>query len=503
MAYVTQSPADLRKRVAKECGWFWDNVTRTCTIDLSSFGYRSVQFTYLDPVFVWLLQCSELLQHDKKLLWEAQVLKNSSGDELFGSGVQYGLLMRAAHTSIPNGGVPALMNLSWDGGDTGFAQRSACPICLQVMNTNCGSKHAVGLLGYLPKIEVSQAEKPKQTYKDASFHVQQTCIGHILKLIERYAQHGFRGSLHGIEMLFFPRLCAMTLDTMERVKYFGLRSIHSCGHCTLRNGRSATRRSRRHNPQDIQRMLKFATQEVHTQDLISHRARIRAKLFRHGFDYKHRCRLPDFADNCLVHVPEFPNVLFQGLCQFERLHTFYIVYCEYFMELVTACLLPNTQAKVAAYVKQCHAFRDPVTGIAHPALQTILKMNHLTAERRVRAIFYWAHVLGTTAEVAVPPMRTHILVALSTLQLMLISTRGHRPYTRRELNVIYHEVGRQFFTALEALAAYADDKRMQSGLEAHRRRPNHTRPPVPFKRMRRFVHTSNKSNPCMYLHFEK
>ena len=231
--------------MAKECGWFWDNVTRTCTIDLSSFGYRSVQFTYLDPVFVWLLQCSELLQHDKKLLWEAQVLKNSSGDELFGSGVQYGLLMRAAHTSIPNGGVPALMNLSWDGGDTGFAQRSACPICLQVMNTNCGSKHAVGLLGYLPKIEVSQAEKPKQTYKDASFHVQQTCIGHILKLIERYAQHGFRGSLHGIEMLFFPRLCAMTLDTMERVKYFGLRSIHSCGgHCTLRNGRSATRRSR-------------------------------------------------------------------------------------------------------------------------------------------------------------------------------------------------------------------------------------------------------------------
>lgn len=183
----------LRKHISKQCGGFWDNVKRSRKIDLSKFGYASVTFTYLDPVFVWLQQCSSLLQHGKKLIWKAEVLKNDSGDEMFGSGVQYGLLMREAMKSIPNGGVPALMNLSWDGGDTGFAKRSACPICLQVMNCNSGSSLAVGLLGYLPKIEVSKAERETKNYKDAAFHLLQTCIGLILQLIERHAQHGFKG----------------------------------------------------------------------------------------------------------------------------------------------------------------------------------------------------------------------------------------------------------------------------------------------------------------------
>lgn len=287
--------------------------------------------------------------------------------------------------------------------------------------------------------------------------------------------------------MFFPRLGAMTLDTIERVKYFGLRSIHSCGYCTLRNGRSATRRSRRHDPVMIQMLLACATRECHTRNGISERAKSRAKLYRHGLNYKYKCRLLDFANHCLVHVPDFPNTLFEGLCQFERLHMFYIAYCQYLMDLLSTCLLPSMRAKVAWYAKRCHNFRDPVTGIAHPTLHTLLKMNHLTAERRVRAIFYWAHVLGTTAEVLVTPMRTHALVAVSTLQLLLISVRGHRPYTRREMQLIYHEVGRQFFVALESLAEYADDHRMESGMEAHRRRPNHTRPPVPFKRLKRFA----------------
>ena len=148
---------------------------------------------YLDPVFVWLRQCSKLLENGKELLWQAQILQDKSGDCLFGAGVQFGLLMRAAQNSIPFGGVPALMNLSWDGGETGFAARSACPITLQVMNTNCGSKHAVGLLAYLPKIEVSQVERVEAKFKAAECFLLQTCIGMIVSLIEKYAQHGFTG----------------------------------------------------------------------------------------------------------------------------------------------------------------------------------------------------------------------------------------------------------------------------------------------------------------------
>lgn len=279
----------------------------------------------------------------------------------------------------------------------------------------------------------------------------------------------------------------MTLDTIERVKYFGLRSIHACAYCTLRNGRSCTRRSRRHDPQVIQLLFDWAARECHLQYRISQRAKARAKLLRHGFQWKRRCRLLDFAKHCLVNVPEFPNTLFAGMCHFERLHTFYINYCQYLMDLLSRCVLGNMHAKVTEYVKRCHNFRDPITGKAHPRLNTILKMNHLTGERRVRAIFYWAHVLGTTAEVLEVSVRHHALVAVSTLQLMLIATRGHRPYSRKEMEIIFIEGGRQFFVALEAIAVFVDDKRMTSGAEAHRRRPNHVRPPVPFKRMKRFV----------------
>ena len=165
---------------------------------------------------------------------------------------------------------------------------------------------------------------------------------------------------------------------------------------------------------------------------------------------------------------------------------FYINYCQYLTDGLAACVLRPMRAKVAEYVSRCHCFRDPITGRAHPRLQTILKMSHLTAERRVRSIFYWAHVLGTTAEVLVAPARMHALVAVSTLQLMLIATRGHRPYTRTELEEIFHNVGRQFFRAMESLSSIADDMRMEKGHEAHRRRPNDTHPPVPFKRMRRY-----------------
>ena len=41
--------------------------------------------------------------------------------------------------------------------------------------------------------------------------------------------------------------------------------------------------------------------------------------------------------------------------------------------------------------------KTSITGHTHPRLPTVLKMTHLTAERRVRALFYWAHVLGTKA----------------------------------------------------------------------------------------------------------
>ena len=194
----------------------------------------------------------------------------STGEHMFGAGIEYGLLLRTAKTDIPEGGDVALMNLSWDGGDTGFAARSACPICMQVMNTNSGSTDAVGLISYLPKIEVSESFKQEESYKQAVFHMMQECIGKILECIESRAEHGFTCRIGGSERLFFPRLGAMSLDTIERVKYFGLRNVRSCPYCTLRNGRSASRRSRRQDPDVLDLKFRWALREAHTRALIGH-----------------------------------------------------------------------------------------------------------------------------------------------------------------------------------------------------------------------------------------
>lgn len=186
----------LRRRVHRKCGWFWDHCTHTYSIDISRFGLdvSNVQFTCVDPVFVWLQQCEKLIRAGKELKFHAKILQDESGHELYGSGVEYGLLMRAANNSIPQNGVAALMNLSWDKGDTEYQARAACPICLQVMNTNCGSEKAVGCAGYLPSIDVSAVARTTKEFKDASRYLLQTCIGKILSLIETHAQHGFKGT---------------------------------------------------------------------------------------------------------------------------------------------------------------------------------------------------------------------------------------------------------------------------------------------------------------------
>ena len=201
----------LRRRVQKKCGWFWDHCSYSYCIDLSRFGLSvtNVEFTCVDPVFVWLQQCKKLIRAGKELKFHAKILQDQSGHELYGSGVQYGLLMRAANYSIPRNGVAALMNLSWDKGDTSYQARGACPICLQVMNTNCGSDKAVGCVGYLPSLDVSAVAKTTQAFQDASRYLLQTCIGKILSLIEVHAQHGFKGRyLHSNIYLFLKHTFA-------------------------------------------------------------------------------------------------------------------------------------------------------------------------------------------------------------------------------------------------------------------------------------------------------
>ena len=333
----------------------------------------------------------------------------------------------------------------------------------------------------------------------------------------------------------------MALDTVERVKYFGLRNYHSCGICRLRKGRSVTRRSTRHHPVHIANLYKAATAEAQSLRHKSRRKRLRETLTRHGFDVKKRCRLMNHAHHSLVHVPKFQPTMFGGLCRYEAMHVryctqyctfymststhyctqyctfymstnthyctqyctfymstklisipppfqvYYINFCDWAMDTLAQCVSQPHRAHVDKMVKACHQFRDPVTGAVFPRLKTILDLSYYTAERRVLAIFYWAHVLGLNAGVIFEPCRVHAQIAVSSLQLLLIATRGHRSYTSDELHIIYQRIGRKFFIHLEAIAQHLDDKRVSQAQKKHEKNPEKVCAPRPWTHEKRYV----------------
>lgn len=288
-------------------------------------------------------------------------------------------------------------------------------------------------------------------------------------------------------MMLFPRLGAMSLDSPERVKYFGLTGFHSCGICRLRKGRSVTRRATRHNPTQISLLYDEATADVRTNPLKQFRKRKRQKLSRQGFDFAKRCRLTDHARRCLVHIPRFRPTLFGGVVRYEAMHIYYIGYAGWLLESLVLCVPGPMRRYVAKIVKQCHQFRDPITGSTHPRLPSILKLKHYTAEKRVRAVFYWAHVLGNHAHIIPPRIRLHCQCAVSSLQLILIATRGHRSYTADELDTVFQGFGRFFFMHLERIAEYLEQKRFDDKQEKHDADPENNDAPAPWKRETRSV----------------
>ena len=357
------------------------------------------------------------------------------------------------------------------------------------MNTNSASALAVALIGYMPFLDVPAGFHDHKRFKQAKHHLKQACIGHVLDNIESRALHGFRCVIGGVTTVCFPRVGAMSLDTPERVSYFGLRNKCACAICRKRAGRSTTRKSTLHDPDAIQRLYVAATRpnaEARTRRAQRDRKKARDILRRHGLDYEKRCRLDEHAKHCLVRIPSIGPRLYGGLCRMERIHIYFIGYCTYLLELLVQAVSKSNYHRVKEVIAQCHQFRDPLTGTTHPRLPNLMKMTHLTAERRVRAIFYWAHVLGLKAEIIEHrEIRGPAQIAVAMLQVILIAVRGHRSYTMDELHMIFREIGAQFFRALEELAQFFANKTYARRQQDHTRDPGRYAPPRRFTRTRR------------------
>ena len=163
------------------------------------------------------------------------------------------------------------------------------------------------------------------------------------------------------------------------------------------------------------------------------------------------------------------------------------------MDLLVKCVKRDKYSQVQQIVRQCHQFRDPTMGTTHPRLPHLMKMTHLTAERRVRAVFYWAHVLGTKADVIDEEcLRPVAQRAVATLQILLIAVRGHRCYTSDELDLIFTGIGSQFFSSLEELSAF------QSTTTYNNKRTRYLRNPEKYAEPRMFS-TTNRFHCALYV----
>ena len=179
-AYVFCILVYVACQVKRRAGNFWDNVTNTYTIDLTRFelpGCKRVKFSMIDPVYVWIQQCHELWAKGIALHFQPKTLHHPETDEeLYGGGIQYSKLMRAAYASLGKPGRVTLFNLDWDGGSAGFGSRSCTPVHVQVMNTNSSSTSAVGLVGYIPYIDVPEGYRQENNFINARHHVLQVCV---------------------------------------------------------------------------------------------------------------------------------------------------------------------------------------------------------------------------------------------------------------------------------------------------------------------------------------
>ena len=174
-------------------GRFYPRVTRVVHVDLTQYGVpQPIRFTFIDPVFAWTLCAQKLVKLNHELHFKFKPLFHpTTGQRLFGASVVHGEIMRKACSNCPLGAGPALIGLSYDGGQAS-RRRSYTPIIVSVGNTDYCGLEACVCVAYMPKLPKHVSKKHQN---DALHKLTQTCIGAIVDVVESCGQNGFVCSL--------------------------------------------------------------------------------------------------------------------------------------------------------------------------------------------------------------------------------------------------------------------------------------------------------------------
>ena len=222
----------IRESTRKHAGDFASHLMHEVTIDLRRFALpgnvQECKFRFINPLWAWTQVANDMIDNGHEMHFVPKMLFEQTGDRLFGAGVQFGNCLKFATSRTPRGGKPALFGISFDGGESGVAERSVYPICVSALNFNGADPRQCGLVGFLPIIKVSKTFKALEKFREVKAHVMQECVGAVLDVMENVARDGFTARIGTELSRFHPFLVAVRVDSKERKTYFGLKSDRSC-----------------------------------------------------------------------------------------------------------------------------------------------------------------------------------------------------------------------------------------------------------------------------------
>ena len=293
----------------------------------------------------------------------------------------------------------------------------------------------------------------------------------IVGVLEKAQRNGVVCSLptgaEGAEQTWtlLPVLAATQFDSKERYKFFANRAERCCAICSgPRKGRSAFRRGTPHVSrwEEIQRLQRIVDVKE-TKRNKRNRKLAKLSLERKGFHALKRCRVVSRCPKSLLSVP---GRVFGGLVACDVMHGIFINFCSYFLSGVQDILTPKMKQIMDQRMDTFWGrFRNPETGQTSRAPRgAITSQDGLTAELRVLAVFLTMHVLGSQASLLDTStherVREHVLVAGSSLILILTAVRNKRPYTDMEWDEIFGPVCTRFFRALDMIKLWEHQKKV-------------------------------------------
>ena len=310
-----------------------------------------------------------------------------------------------------------------------------------------------------------------------------------MRVIEKSAVNGFKCTLNDSEWVLFPVLAKMELDTKDRYKFFGCARERACMIGSgPRKGHSALRPCTPHSSRDDhEHLLKIVSGEIPAaEDRVSE---VAASLMRRGVHPELRCTALLNCRHCLM---EWPDRICHGLFNYDVMHCLYINCIGYLQLALLDTLTTSKQRMLDDRIQNFWSFKQPHTGVTSTKVSTLTRIGYISAERRVLHLFIWSHAIGSKAEIFPAPVRSHVLSAICSMQVMCYSVRGKRPFTETEHKFIFEHHGKLFFRSLAQIASWKRRKRIVATESYNEGKPPAKRRKVPY--MPRVVKDSDESS---------